>query len=794
MKRRELETARIIEENGVTYNVHHDQQGAGRLWKMDLFPLLLTQEEQGQIEAALAQRARLLDRILHDFYGPQTLLREGLYPPQLVLGNPAFLRPCHRLLNPEEPFIYSYVADLARSPDGKWWVLSDRVDTPAGLGYAFENRYISTRVLPDIFRELNVLRLTQFVRRYCEGLGKASPRLNDEPFVVLLSPGPGSETYFEQLLIARTLGFALVEGADLTVRNNTVYLKSTEGIRRVDVILRRLGSDWCDPLELRSESLLGVPGLLNAIRHGNVRVVNSPGSGLLETPALMAFLPGICRHLLGEDLKMPSIATWWCGHEHARRTVLSRLSQLIIRPAFGPMMAGNSYYGSELTEADLTQLATQIERNPGDFIAQENVQQSTAPVLEKGQLISQPVTLRAFLTRQHDEPGDFAMMPGGLARVVLQENEPSLTMQTGGCSKDVWVVADQELDDQPISLTPPDHLKIRRAQEDLPSRVADNLYWLGRYVERAEALVRGLLVVHRVLRESISKETVDPVMPFLQGITGTRVVEEYRASQPDWNSFAVAEAVVTHFLWDEDEPSSLVTNLTHIERTAHVAKERISGNTTQILGNIPQDRKFLQSRPHHHLDENLYNYLIGMLESFAAFSGTVMENTTRGQDWHFLEIGRRIERGLKLCDLIESCLEKPSEHEVFLLTQLLDYADSTITYRRRYLTNIWLAGVIDLLLLDEANPRSLAFQVEALRRSIHELPHHVPGAHHPLDRRILAVYNLVWMTEPNPLAEIDEQKSARTALVEFLDQSGAGLGDLSDLVSKHYFSITAQSN
>src|SRR5882724_10182404 len=326
---------RIIREHGVTYNVYGDPQGMDRPWELDIVPLLIPPEEWRRIEPGLTQRAKLFNLILADLYGPQRLLREGLLPPPLVFGNPAFLRPCHGIRPPQDIYLHLHAADLARAPDGQWWVLADSMQAPSGTGYALENRIVLSRILPDEFRDCQVQRLASFFRIQRDTLRNLAPHNRDNPSVVLLTPGPYNETYFEHDYLARYLGFTLVEGGDLTVRDSKVFIKTLEGLRPVDVILRRVDDSFCDPLELRGDSFLGVAGLLEAVRAGNVTVANALGSGLVETPAFLAFLPSLCRHLLGEELKLPSVATWWCGQPKEQQYVIDHLDEIVVKSAFG---------------------------------------------------------------------------------------------------------------------------------------------------------------------------------------------------------------------------------------------------------------------------------------------------------------------------------------------------------------------------------------------------------------------------------------------------------------------------
>jgi uncharacterized circularly permuted ATP-grasp superfamily protein len=389
----------LIQANGITYNVYGDPQGKERPWLMDPIPLVIGQDEWALIERSIIQRATLLNSVLADLYGPQKLVHGGHIPGAMLYANPNFLRPCYGVKPPQGVYIHSYAADLARSPDGKWWVIADRTQAPSGVGYALENRLVSARTLPSVFNLCPVRQLNQFFEVQRDALLKLAPHSvvnpRRNPRVVLLTPGPHNETYFEHSFLARHWGFPLVEGADLIARDNQVYLKTLAGLEPVDLILRRVDDGFCDPLELRGESVLGVPGLLQAVRAGNVVIANALGSGLLETPAHMAFLPGLCRELLGEALRMPSVATWWCGQAAPLRYVLDHLKEVVIKPAF-PRFGKKVEFPAMLDKAGRADLARRIQANPGQYVAQEQVALSTAPVRTEYGIAPRHVVVRVF--------------------------------------------------------------------------------------------------------------------------------------------------------------------------------------------------------------------------------------------------------------------------------------------------------------------------------------------------------------------------------------------------------------
>jgi len=486
LERRRRFIRESIEADGVTYNVYQDPAGQRRHWQLELLPLILDAEEWGPLAEALAQRARLMNAILADLYGPQTLIAEGLIPPALVFGQHAYRWPCHGIQPPGGIFLHHYAADLARAADGGWWVLGDRSQGPSGAGYSLQNRLILSRTFPDAFRELEVTPLADYFRAVQEGLARFAPTDGEAPLAVLLTPGPYNETYFEHTFLSRYLGFPLVEGQDLTVRDDTVYLKTLRGLRRVHAIYRRLDDDFCDPLELRSDSALGIPGLLRAARAGRVLIANALGSGLLETSALLGFLPAIARRLLGETLRLPSVASWWCGEEPALEYVIQHLDELVIKPAY-PSMRMEAIFGHQHKGESRRKLIERIEAQPHAYVAQEWVRLSQAPVMghrQKKRIQPRSFVMRLFATAT---PDGYSVMPGGLTRVSPREGDEVVSMQRGGLSKDTWIRASAPVQRNTLLKSRLGVIDLICSGAEIPSRVGENLYWMGRYSQRCEA-------------------------------------------------------------------------------------------------------------------------------------------------------------------------------------------------------------------------------------------------------------------------------------------------------------------
>ncbi len=768
------EGRRVIHDNGVTYNVYGDPQSTERPWPLDPLPFLMERSEWAKIELAISQRALLLNAILKDLYGPQELLKERRIPAELILGHPGFLRPCAGVTPPGDIWLHSYSADIARSPDGNWWVLADRTQAPSGSGYALENRLVSLRVLPDVFRAGNVQRLAPFFQAYKDTLRALAPK-RENPRIVLLTPGPFNETWFEHAFLARYLGFTLVEGGDLTVRNNNVYMKTLGGLLPVDVIVRRQDDTFCDPLELRGDSMLGVPGLVQAVWSGNVAIANALGSGLIESSGLSAFLPALSRHILGEDLRMPNIATWWCGDEAARRQVEARLEHLVIKPAT-PANSFEPIFGARLGKKQRALLMEKIKANPSAYVAQEQVSLSSVPVAQDGQLEARHLVLRVFATASG---AGYAVMPGGLTRITSSLDSLVVSMQHGGGSKDTWVLADAP--DAAFSLLrrASGPLPVSRATFDLPSRVADNLYWLGRYVERFETAIRAVRVVLPRLYLDPDASTAAALSACQNILAGGGWVKAAEGER-------ITEAEVLAAITDGTVRTSLRSSAREIRRVARLLRDRISTDAWRVLKQL--EKQFTGELPPEALRNSWAQELLdNAVISLSAFSGLATENMTRGHGWRFLDMGRWLERAVQTVQMVRRGLGFENDPTDSELGTILEIADSTLTYRSRYLNLMQMDLVLDLLLLDEGNPRSAAYQLSKLRKHVDRLPESHPSSGTPREARLaLKLLTSVQLAETEDLENLE-------ALDELTARMEADLGLLSDTISRVYFTHQVRS-
>lgn len=779
---------RMLRENGVTYVAQGDPDRTNRPWRLDLLPMVLGAAEWRELQSGLEQRARLLNSMLVDFYGPQRLLKEGVVPPALLFGNPRFLRPCHGIEVPEDKHLHFLAFDLARSPDGRWWVLSDRTQAPAGIGYALENRIVSSRCLPELFDESNVLRLASFFQTFSENILRLARR--EDPLAVVHSPGPSQATYFEHAYLARYLGYTVVEGSDLTVRDSRLYLKTVEGLKPIDVVLRRIDSELCDPLELQADSLSGVPGLVQAVCAGQVAVANSLGSGALENEALAGFLPAASRTLLDEELKLPGVATWWCGQAQAKSYVLDNLTQLIVRKINTPSTilapGRDSFIGPELSDAERHDLARRIERRGQDFIGQEIVALSRAPIWgDDGRLHPAAMKLRVYLTAKED---GYLAMPGGLTRVYPNADPRALWLEPGEFSKDTWVLGEGPADTFSLLAQAQQDLRIRRGKRDLPSRAADNLFWLGRYVERSEGAARLLRsLVTRLGGEagaSADPITLDKVVSLL---VGQSHLSARRAKRTLEGGLQAVERELWTILFDPDCPDGLATILGNARRTAQLVRERLSLDTWQIIEVLTEIEHSWPLDPGREIGDAL-RLLNRMIRHLAALNGMVMENMTRGYGWRFLDMGRRLERVRTASKLIRDLTTRGEPEAEGSLDLLLELGDSTMTYHTRYKARPQLPAVLDLLLADDTNPRSLIFQLGALDQHLGVMPPlESETGLGPARKVVVALRTEIQLADMPSLAKERRKSGLRIQLDRLLRRLDGGVHELSDLVARSFF-------
>jgi uncharacterized circularly permuted ATP-grasp superfamily protein/uncharacterized alpha-E superfamily protein len=758
--RRSLElTRRLIVENGVTYNVYADPQGADRPWALDPLPFVLPAAEWKTIETGVAQRMRLLNALLADLYGQQRLLAEGHVPAELPFGHPNYLWPCHGLKPLDGNWLSLYAADLARAPDGRWWLLADRTQAPSGAGYALENREIIEQVHPEAIPDMSVRRVRGFFSSLRGPLLAAAG--DESPLAVILTPGPYNETYFEHAYLARQLGMPLVEGSDLTVRGDTVFLKTLGGLRRVHSILRRLDDDFCDPLELRGDSALGVPGLLGALRAGRVMVSNALGTGVLESAAWLGFLPPIAERLIGETLLLPEVATWWLGEKPALDYVLANLDQLVIKPTY-PNQRFEPMFGRDYTGQEREQLIARIRNRPYAYVAQEHVRLSQAPVWKSAassELGARALTIRVYAVAT---PEGVRVMPGGLARVAHESAADVVSTQRGGGAKDVWVLASSP-HEETLSAAGGAHgsrgVQMQR-HDYIPSRLVENLYWLGRYTVRAENTARLLL-------RTLAARSDARVFPHAR-----QICRDLGAVAPDGDVFDALRA---------RDQLGIGAEVKHLAWCASQVRNRLSARYWR--GVVGLQRQMQEAAATRGSSREVYERI---LLSLAALTGFSEEDMMHDEGWRVMRLGRRLERMSFVAGILARQLASPQATRPETVEWLLEVCDSTTIYRARYIGAPRLSQMLNLLLYDDGHPMALVFHRRSIDRDLDDLARSLNGER----ERGVPDVPLV----PSDSAEqLDAPGAAGRAAREELAAELAGLarraGELSDRVSRRYFAL-----
>lgn len=759
LRRIDGEIARFLADDGVSYN--RPDQGAVP-WQLDPMPMVIEAETWATLETGIAQRAELLNAILADLYGPQELLRAGVLPAAVVVGHSGFLRPLARSVA-ADPALMLLATDLGRDADGQWHALADRVQAPSGLGFTAENRRVLSQVLPDLYQESGLHRLDPYFAALRAAIFSAAPSDIDEPQTVILSPGSRSETAFDQAFLASSMGFPMVQGGDLVVRNGRVWMKPpgwprTKPTERVDVIIRRVDAEYCDPLELRADSQLGVAGLSEVVRRGGVTVVNGLGAGVLENPGLMPFLPAIAEHLLGEQLRLPSSPTWWCGADDDREFVLTRLeagdTSLVIRPI--------DQTHKHLSDLAPEELAHRVRAEPHRYVGQEQLLLSQTPTwTAEGTVAAMPMIFRSFALKFG---ASYRPLAGGLATVRRDRGSAPRT-------KDVWVLkaAASDPDQNLAEISPvPSPLTI----VPLAPRALAALFWLGRYAERAEDLLR-LLVTTQAQFDEIGPAAIRQDHGAMLMLQALRSLAGFTSEDLD--------AEFRSILLDDTRAGSAANAVQHLRTTTEAVRDQLSGDTWRVFSNIDRAARALRSSPHaHRTAESAGRMLTALLSLYG-----VTENMIRDTGWHMIKIGRYLERGLQLSHLLRSVLaqSRDARCEREVLGSLLHASESVVTYRRRYRGVMRTAEVLELLLLDATNPRSLLFALERLSEHLAVLPAST-GSSRP-ERLLEELQSEVATAEVRVLGAVEAGR--RGTLEAFLSSVVVQLEQLSDAISHHHF-------
>lgn len=787
---------RQVRDNGVTYNVYSDSGGAARPWSLDLFPFIVDAASWKQVETGVLQRMRVLDRVMADVYGPQQLLQRGLLPPALVQGHPGYLRAMHGVYPPGETWLHIAAFDLARGPGGQWWVVSQRTQAPSGLGYLLENRLAVSRQFPQAFEAMHVQRLAATYTALVDNL-KARCAFGNPPHIVLLTPGRYSETYFEHAYLARYLGLTLVEGSDLTVRDQRLYLKTLNGLRPVHGVVKRVDDEFLDPLELRPDSTLGVPGLLQAVRAGHVLVANMPGSAFLESPALLGFLPALAQHVIGETLQLPALPTWWCGERAAMDNALPLLAECVIKPTYiGTDRSFQTVLGSQLSRRELDEWAGRIARRGDEYTVQRYMPLSQMPTWQgavgeatAGSIVPRAALLRVFAVS--DGQDSWRVLPGGMARLA-GSNAQIASMQRGGGSADVWVQTLGEVD-RSSRLTPlTARASLERYRAPVTSRAAENMFWLGRYTERADNSVR----LARLTLDQLSSDDANspPLLVWLHQLAlRNALVSDEVPSAPQ--SRRVFERTLIATMGDVKDQASVGSNLQSIRQAAAAVRERMSPDHWNVIEHAESD--FLQCSADMAEEYGEARYSTDaaqrMLEhaarALAAMTGAQTDHMTRDGGWQLLAIGRHIERLGFLTYALASGFETGSVRSIDGYEAMLALFDSTITYHARYQQRRDAAALLDLLVMDEDNPRALAWVTSTLAKRLRSLGDTAPSSQGDLAKLLPdnALWNLETLCAPGA-------EGLYPHLACLLQTSESAAYEVAGAISAQYFTHTFDSS
>jgi uncharacterized circularly permuted ATP-grasp superfamily protein/uncharacterized alpha-E superfamily protein len=775
-----------VREMGIAYDPFSDPESAVQPWRVDVVPLIIAAKEWRFLERALIQRASLFENILADVYGPQRLLTSGAIPHSLVFSDPSFLRPCQNL-RPSKGFIQFFATDLARGEDGTWRVIDTHAETPAGIGYAVANRMVHTNVAGDMFAACNALRLAPFFQQLQASLARRADR--PDPTIALLTPGPRHSDFFSHAYLARYLGLLLVEGGDLRVTGGRVSLKTLHGLMPIDLIVRCVAGAVADPLELDASGFAGPVGLLQAVRRQPDFVANAVGSALVENRGLSAYLPALAKSLLGEELLIADGRRWWLGDAADRGHALANLNHMVVRPAHeGTARPGRAIPGidpARLGAAELELLRREIEIRGANLVAEEKGRFGTTPSLTTSGLTPKPYALRMFVTATSQ---GFAVMPGGLAMTVDPGQTVALSAPDGE-SRDVWITSDAA--PPPFtSLWRPTiaGARIDRSPQDLPSRAADNLFWLGRYTERADWTMRVLRICLSRLQEDSAPR---------QELRASRAALEILLSQDDGEipdpatptDARLIEQLIQNLMTSADWYYGLPRTLDNIHHVASLTRDRLSSEAWRTLNEFYASRRWhVDALPTAPADA--LRLLDDGLRVLAAFHGLTHENMTRNFGWSFLDMGRRLSRARNMAELLLGLFGRVAEDdEAGNLLFTLEVADSFITYRSRYRLEPVLALVLDLLLVDESNPRSIAFQLAELERHIGTLPQSgARGARIEEQRMALSLLTSVRLADVTALATAGPD-GRRTSLQHLLEEHVSALPILSDVLGRRYFNL-----
>jgi uncharacterized circularly permuted ATP-grasp superfamily protein/uncharacterized alpha-E superfamily protein len=780
----------LLAENGVTYNVYNDPKGLNRPWNLNIIPFVIDNKEWKTLEKGLQQRAQILDLVLKDIYGKRELIKNGIIPHEIIFSHRGFLRPCDQIQYKTAQQLLMHSADLARGPDGQMWVVNDRTEAPSGIGYALENRFSTREVVPDFFNEINVKQPFGFFQDFNQLLINAALNNKENPTIVILTPGPHNETYFEHAYLSSFLGYPLVKGSDLVVRDQKVWIKTLKGLIQVDVIYRRVDDAYVDPLELKGDSFLGVAGLLGVVRQQNVAIMNPIGSGVLENPGLIPFMNSICKYFLKEDLLLPQIASWWCGQEKERKHVLENIKNFVVKP-IDITNRENIYFCEFLNDAEIADLKKQILAKPYRFVAQEKISFSTAPNLTKEHLEPRKVVCRTFAIAKENT---YSIMPGGLVRVAAERKDMRVSNQKGGTSKDFWVTNNNKKINKKLQRYHWHHSTSNNLTgiENLPSNTAENLFWSGRYLARTLITARYIrMVLNQMSNSEFNKRDSDSeslhilyksithLTSIFPGFTGKN---EEKALENPLKEIAIV-------LFDKTKVGSLAHALSSFNNSYYSLRNLWSKDMWRVYDTLQKIWRDFDEKDHQN-EKKIIKLLDTVITKLIAFIGLIEESILVDQGLLLYFIGLQMELATMCIDksraLLAISYEEDVEYEI--LESLLNSHESLNIYRYSFKSYLNVENVVNLILLDKSYSRSLKYQLNRIKRDVFKLPkRNEDAALTSLQKAITEACDLIKEAKATDLIKVDKNEITRKNLESLLATLSDKIHDTSISLTDMYF-------
>ena len=784
----------LLSENGVTYNVYNDPKGLNRPWKLNSIPFIIHNNEWKLIEKGVEQRAKIYDLVLKDIYGERKLINEGIIPQEVIYAHRGFLRQCDQINYNIDKLLLIYASEIARGPDGRMWVVNDRIEAPSGMGYALENRTNLSRVHPGIFNKMNVQRLTDFLYEFDELLNSIAPNKKENPNIVILTPGSHNETYFEHAFLSSFFGYPLVHGNDLIVRDGFLWMKSMKGLKKIDVVFRRVDDAYVDPLELREDSYLGVAGLLDVVRKKNITVVNPIGCAVVENPGLIPFMPAIAKYLLNEELILPQIASWWCGQEKEKEYVLKNIKKLVIKK-IDKTNRESIHFGQYLSDKEIEEVTAEINKRPYKYVAQEKISFSTTPTFSKGKFEPRNMVCRTFAIATTE--GNYKVMPGGLVRVAAEPGNLRVSNQRGGINKDLWITNDEKpLLENSLPFKEQKVYKVLTGIDNLPSLTAENLFWAGRNLGRTLSLARHMRVVlnkfnaHQTENVRPDSEKIITILQSLTHITGT--LPGFLEKDKSGKSALDTPITELHSLvLDENRFGSLANTIKLFSNSYFSIRNLWSADMWRVFYDIKKIWNALLEKESPS-NNQIVKTLDKLITRLIAFMGLIEESIKVDQGLLLYFIGLQMEKSLLTIDKIKSLIvNKHDDYTTYeLLIMLLNSHESLKLYIHTYRSNINIENVLELLLKDIKYSRSLAFMLNRLWKDVSALPHSKLGELHDYEKCVLDAIEQLNIHSTSSLALVDPNKNTRENLDVMLKQISKLLFETSQTITNRYFNHT----